>query len=73
MEYQMNDEKSCSRRGFLNSLNSIIGGTTVLAVTSPSIQAEQKLEIPQKNELLPVAKGYQRTEHVDTYYSLADL
>jgi hypothetical protein len=69
----MSDKKVFSRRSFLSSLTAIMGSASMLAVTSPGIEAAPKNHAADEDQPLPVAKGYQRTPHVDTYYSLADL
>jgi len=63
---------SLERRNFLNKLSSVVGGSAVLAAV-PFVQAApvSKPEPTPENKL--ETKGYQRTEHVDTYYHLADF
>ena len=61
------------RRNFLNKLTSVIGGSAVLAVAAPLVQAAPAPAPAKMPEVKPKAKGYQRTEHIDTYYQLADL
>jgi len=61
------------RRNFLNKLTSVIGGSAVLAVAAPLVHAEPAPAPKKTPDVKPKAKGYQRTEHVDTYYQLADL
>ena len=61
------------RRNFLNKLTSVIGGSAVLAVAAPLVHAAPAPASKKTPEVKPKAKGYQRTEHVDTYYQLADL
>ena len=65
---------SVERRNFLNKLTSVIGGSAALAVAAPLVHAAPAAPAPKKTpDVKPQAKGYQRTEHVDTYYQLADL
>lgn len=68
----MSTQHSRSRRDFLSKLTSVAGGGAALAATSGMVQAApEKKEMPAKET--PVSKGYQHTEHVDTYYRLADF
>jgi len=70
----MNDKAAFSRRNFLRKMSSTIGGAASLAVISPTIQASPVIEQPaDQGESKPQQKGYQRSEHVDTYYRLADF
>lgn len=70
----MTDSPVLARREFLTKLTTVVSGTATLAVApslaqatpTPSAEPTQTLDIPK-------AKGYQRTEHVDTYYHLADF
>jgi len=64
---------SVDRREFLNKLTATIGGTVTLGLASSMVQATPYVEKAEKTTSLPKAKGYQRTEHVDTYYQLADF
>lgn len=67
----MTDKQTFSRRNFMSSL---VGGAASLAATSSLTQAASIVtqDTPQPN-IKPRSKGYQRTEHVNTYYQLADL
>lgn len=68
----MNTQHSRSRREFLSKLTSAAGGGAVLAATSGMVQAAP--ETPeQSSQDKPKSKGYQHTEHVETYYRLADF
>lgn len=61
------------RREFLSKITATIGGATALAVTSSLVHSAPSI-VPEQNKVeIPKAKGYQRTEHVDTYYQLADF
>lgn len=64
-----------SRRDFLQKLVSVAGGTAVLAGASSMVQASPQVIIdkPEKKTSPASSKGYQHTEHVDTYYKLADF
>lgn len=64
---------SLERRNFLRKLTSVVGGSAALAVAAPLVQATPIVTPEPKPEVKPKAKGYQRTEHVDTYYQLADF
>jgi len=69
----MVDKAKFARREFLGKLTATIAGSATLAATSSFVQAAP-IDVPegaQKNE--SKSKGYQRTEHVDTYYHLADF
>jgi hypothetical protein len=69
----MSTQHSRSRRDFLSKLSSAVGGSAALAATSGMVQAAP-VEQPEKQvDDKPCSKGYQRTEHVDTYYRLADF
>jgi hypothetical protein len=68
----MSTQSSRSRRDFLQKLTSVAGGTAALAATAGVVQAAP-VEKNEKVEEAPASKGYQRTEHVDTYYHLADF
>lgn len=64
---------SVERRAFLNKLTATVGSTVTLAVASSMVQATPVIEKTEEITSRPKAKGYQRTEHVDTYYQLADF
>jgi hypothetical protein len=69
----MSKEYSRSRREFIAKLTSAVGGGAAMAATSGMVQAAP-VEQPEKQvDDKPASKGYQRTEHVDTYYRLADF
>lgn len=62
------------RREFLTKLTTAVSGTATLAIVPSLAQAAPTPSAePSKNIDMPKAKGYQRTEHVDTYYHLADF
>lgn len=68
----MSTQHSRSRRDFISKLTSVVGGGAALAATSGVVQAApEQQETPAKEP--PVSKGYQHTEHVETYYRLADF
>jgi Rieske Fe-S protein len=69
------DNHSLNRRQFLNRFTTTLGGTVAVAAVGTSlVHAEPK---PQQDidqqESIPQSKGYSRTQHVDTYYQLADF
>jgi len=69
----MADTEKFARREFLGKLTATITGTAALAATSSLIQAAPietpTIEVSDGSK----SKGYQRTEHIDTYYHLADF
>jgi len=69
----MADTKKFARREVLGKLAATITGTAALAATSSLVQAAPvetaKAELSEEIK----SKGYQRTEHIDTYYHLADF
>ena len=68
-----NKSSSLERRHFLNKLTFVVGSSAALAIAAPLVQATP-IKAPKADEdVKPVTKGYQRTEHVDTYYQLADF
>lgn len=70
----MSTQDSRSRRDFLVKLTSAVGGGAVLAASPGMVQASPaKTEPKPDTESAPVQKGYQHTEHVETYYRLADF
>lgn len=63
-----------ARREFLTKLTTAVSGTATLAIVPSLAQAVPSPTVePIKKIDTPKAKGYQRTEHVDTYYHLADF
>jgi len=71
----MADNQKLSRRGFFHNVSKVVAGTAtgvVLAKTANAMPMPVIDEMPEKKEP-PKAKGYQRTEHVSTYYNLADF
>ncbi len=63
-----------ARRDFLTKLTTAVSGTATLAIVPSLVQAAPTPRVePTKKMDTPKAKGYQRTEHVDTYYHLADF
>ncbi|MDH5358615.1 MAG: Tat pathway signal protein [Gammaproteobacteria bacterium] len=69
----MADKTSFARRQFINKLTAVVGGSVTLAVASPLVQSSPVVTTPIQKKMNPKSKGYQRTEHVDTYYKLADF
>lgn len=68
----MSSQHSRSRRDFISKLTAVVSGGAALAATSGVVQAAPQTETQAVTEK-PASKGYQRTEHVDTYYRLADF
>lgn len=70
----MTDKQTTNRRQFLSKLTSTLGGSVTLVAASSLVQA-QAIVVPEVTEKLavPSSKGYQHSEHVDTYYQLADF
>ncbi len=70
----MSMQNSRSRRDFLVKLTSAVGGGAALAASSGMVQAAPTTS-PPETETKPDSpkKGYQHTEHVETYYRLADF
>lgn len=63
-----------ARREFLTKLTTAVSGTATLAIIPSLVQAAPAPQNePVKKLELPKAKGYQRSEHIDTYYHLADF
>lgn len=63
-----------ARRDFLTKLTTAVSGTATLAIVPSLVQAAPTPSVESSKKLdTPKAKGYQRTEHVDTYYHLADF
>lgn len=70
----MSTQNSRSRRDFLVKLTSAVGGGAALAASSGMVQAAPAKPEPQnETKPSPSQKGYQHTEHVETYYRLADF
>lgn len=63
-----------ARREFLTKLTTAVSGTATLAIIPSLVQAAPTSIVESTKKIEPPqAKGYQRTEHVDTYYRLADF
>ena len=63
-----------ARREFLTKLTTAVTGTATLAIVPSLVQAAPIPSAePTKTIDTAKAKGYQRTDHVDTYYHLADF
>lgn len=71
----MTNKHSVDRRQFLSKLSATVTGTAAVVAASSSL-AQATI-----SETLPVVethstskdKGYQRTQHIETYYQLADF
>ena len=63
-----------ARREFLTKLTTAVSGTATLAIVPSLVQATPTPRVEPTTKMdTPKAKGYQHTEHVDTYYHLADF
>lgn len=71
----MTDQQTINRREFLQKMTSTVGGTVTLVAASSAVVQAQAIDVPENIDTLsvPASKGYQRTEHVNTYYQLADF
>jgi hypothetical protein len=70
----MSNKPVFARREFLTKLTTAVSGSATLAIVPSLVQAAPMPRVePRKKTETPKAKGYQRTEHVDTYYHLADF
>lgn len=63
-----------ARREFLTKLTTAVSGTATLAII-PSLAQASPIPNAEPTKTIDTLKdkGYQRTEHVDTYYHLADF
>lgn len=68
----MHHENVRSRREFLSMLTTAASAGAVLSVSPHVAQAASEPTKPLTQTDTQTA-GYQRTEHVDTYYRLADF
>ncbi|MCX4190620.1 twin-arginine translocation signal domain-containing protein [Methylophaga sp. OBS3] len=72
-EITMSSQSSSSRRKFLHTLTALAGGSAAVALSSKAVHA-QPTPAPEKTAVKPQSsKGYQHTEHVDTFYKTADF
>jgi len=65
-----------ARREFLRKITVCATGTASMVVAASSIAQTQTpsiIETESEPVNPPQSKGYQRSEHVDTYYKLADF
>lgn len=71
----MTDKQTINRRQFLRKMTSTVGGSVGLVAASSVIASTQVVDVPEIIDKTPApeSKGYQRTEHVNTYYQLADF
>lgn len=69
----MSKQSLSSRRQFLHTLTALAGGSAAFVLSSHSAQATP-IKQPQKSAVTPEpSKGYQHTQHVDTFYKTADF
>jgi len=69
----MTAKTNVSRRDFINNVTKTVAGVGVLAATTQIVKADPYIDIKHEQLEVPKSKGYQRTEHVNTYYKLADF
>jgi hypothetical protein len=71
----MTDKQTINRREFLRKVTSTVGGSVGLVAASSVVASTQVIDVPKivDETPAPASKGYQRTEHVNTYYQLADF
>jgi len=69
----MTATKAVSRRNFLNTVSKAVTGFGVLVATTQVVKADQYQDLEYEVLEVPKSTGYQRTEHVNTYYKLAGL
>lgn len=70
----MSTQGSRSRRDFLFKLTSAVGGGVAMAASTGVVQATPSAPSSDvEPKPAPTHKGYQHTEHVETYYRLADF
>lgn len=69
----MSKQSSSSRRQFLHSLTALAGGSAAVALSSRAVYAEPAKPSQQTTVTPQPSKGYQHTQHVDTFYKTADF
>ncbi|MBE0438598.1 MAG: Tat pathway signal protein [Gammaproteobacteria bacterium] len=71
----MTDQHTINRRQFLRKVTSTVASSVTLVAASSTIAKANVIDVSENNgkAAVPSTKGYQRTEHVDTYYQLADF
>lgn len=69
----MTDKPSLERRAFLNKMTAVVSGSATLAVVAPIVNASPVIVNNEPQVDKPQSKGYQRTQHVERYYQLADF
>lgn len=69
----MSKQSSSSRRQFLHTLTALAGGSAAVALSGRAVHA-QPVKQPEQTAVEPKpSKGYQHTQHVDTFYKTADF
>lgn len=69
----MSKQSSSSRRQFLHTLTALAGGSAAVTLSSRTLQA-QPVKQPEQTAVAPQeSKGYQHTQHVDTFYKTLDF
>lgn len=69
----MSKQSSSSRRQFLHTLTALAGGSAAVALSSRTVQAQPAKQPEQTAVASQASKGYQHTQHVDTFYKTADF
>jgi hypothetical protein len=69
----MSKQSSSSRRQFLHTLTALAGGSAAVALSSRAVHAEPAKSTQQTTVKPQPSKGYQHTQHVDTFYKTADF
>lgn len=69
----MSDQPTSARRSFLQKLSALVGGSVAVVVSAKSVKA-RPVQIEKAPEVFPPeSKGYQHTEHVETFYKSNDF
>jgi len=69
----MSDQPTSARRSFLQKLTALVGGSVAVAVSAKTVQA-RPVETDNVPEVVPPeSKGYQHTDHVETFYKSNDF
>lgn len=69
----MSKQSSSSRRQFLQTLTAVAGGSAAVALSSRAVHAQPNKPAEQTAVEVKPSKGYQHTQHVDTFYKTADF
>lgn len=69
----MSDQPTSARRSFLQKLTALAGGSVAMVVAAKSVQSHPVKSDNATEVVPPTSKGYQHTEHVETFYKSADF